>query len=89
MLLVDEDLLNKAKSGDIQAYEELIKEHHIKIYNIALKAGGAKEFAVKVTQDIFVEAFQNIESIKTITDLKIYIYKKTGQKLMYFNNATG
>jgi len=70
-------LVEKAKSGDIDAFEELIEGHQKKVFNIALRMIGDYDEASELAQEAFLRAFKSIKSFKGDSLFSTWIYKVT------------
>ena len=54
-------LIRRAKQGDPAAFEDLIREHQIRLYRFLLRMCKQPELAEDVVQDAFVRVLGNIE----------------------------
>ncbi len=54
-------LARDAKQGNMAAFEELVRRHTRKMFNIALHITKSQEDAEEVVQDVFVNAFKNLD----------------------------
>ncbi len=62
---VERELIERAKSGDIAAFEELITTERSRLYSFALgMAGGNHADAADVLQEAFLKAFLNIKRFR-------------------------
>lgn len=68
-------LIQKAKSGDNKAFEELIEEHFKKIYNIAYRMTGNPDDASDMTQEVMIKLFRNIGSFKGDSKFSTWVYR--------------
>ena len=57
----EKELVNKAKSGDRQAFDSLARSCAKKVYNLAYRLTGLKEAAEDIAQEAFVNAYNNIK----------------------------
>lgn len=60
----DEDLVNRSKNGDVDAFEELVTRYERKIYTIAYRLMGNYDDASDLTQEAFLRAFQAIKNFR-------------------------
>lgn len=60
----DEDLVNRSKNGDVDAFEELVTRYERKIYTIAYRMMGNYDDANDLTQEAFLRAFQAIKNFR-------------------------
>jgi RNA polymerase sigma-70 factor (ECF subfamily) len=59
--LVDE-LIERCLRGDQQAWEQIVKLHWRKVFNVAYKFVGKHDEAEDLTQDIFLKIFKSLET---------------------------
>lgn len=57
-------LVAAAKANDLKAFEQLVRRHETKIFNLALRMTGRYEDACDVTQEVFVSAFTHLASFR-------------------------
>lgn len=60
----DEDLVNRSKNGDIDAFEELVTRYERKVFTIAYRLMGNYDDASDLTQEAFLRAFQAIKNFR-------------------------
>ena len=60
---VDNELARRAQKGDTEAFEELFKRHHKKVFNIALGMLQNEADAADATQEAFVRAYKSINRL--------------------------
>ena len=61
---IDEDLVDRAKSGDYAAFEELTIRHEKRVYSLALRILRNVQDAEDATQQTFLSALENIKSFR-------------------------
>ncbi|PKM87063.1 MAG: RNA polymerase subunit sigma-24 [Firmicutes bacterium HGW-Firmicutes-12] len=64
MVTLDEELVNRSKSGDINAFEELVCRYERKIYSLTYRLMGNHEDANDFAQEAFLKAFQAIQNFR-------------------------
>ena len=72
---MNQDLILKSQKGDIEAFEELIKEHKKYAYNVALKILKNKEDAEDLSQEALIKVYENIGSFNMNSSFKTWMYK--------------
>lgn len=72
-----DDLLEKAKSGDIQSFEELMVRHERIVFKTALRILGNVEDAQDAAQEVFLRLFTYIKSVHPSRPLAPWLYKVT------------
>lgn len=70
-------LLEKAKSGDIEAFESLIQGYQKKVFNIALRMMGNYDDASELAQEVFIRVFKSIKNFKEESTFSTWIYRIT------------
>ncbi len=77
MAEVDSALVTEAKSGNVKAFEELIKSHQKRVYNIALKMTGNPDDAYDMAQEVFIRAYKSIANFRGDASFSTWIYRIT------------
>jgi len=72
------DLFERAKNGNIEAFEELIEGHQKKVY-AALSLYKNKQKANDLAQQVFVRAFKELGSFNGEVALLLSIYRATAE----------
>jgi RNA polymerase sigma-70 factor, ECF subfamily len=57
-----DSLIEKCLGGDQQAWEQIVRQHWRKVFNVAYKFVGSHEQAEDLTQDIFLKIFRSLET---------------------------
>jgi RNA polymerase sigma-70 factor (ECF subfamily) len=70
-------LLEKAKNGDVEAFEHLIEGYQKKVYNIALRMIGNYDDAYDMAQETFIRVFRSIKNFKEQSSFSTWVYKIT------------
>lgn len=70
-------LLEKAKAGDVAAFEELISAYQKKVFNLALRIIGNYDDAADLAQDTFVRIFKAISNFKEQSSFSTWVYRIT------------
>lgn len=53
--------MERARTGDLDAFNDLVERHQTRLYNLALRLTGSREAAEDVTQDAFLAAFNKLD----------------------------
>ncbi|WP_420315903.1 RNA polymerase sigma factor [Ekhidna sp.] len=69
------DLIERAKTGDEQSYNQLVRLWYKRIYNYALKQCSVEELASDITQKTFIAVFRNLKKLKDNGSFKPWIYR--------------
>src|SRR4051795_11939186 len=57
-----EALIQRCLAGDQQAWEEIVRLHRRKVFNIAYKFTGKHDEAEDLTQDVFLKIFKSLDT---------------------------
>jgi len=68
-------LVEKAQSGDRNAYGELVRQHHSGVVNVVYRLCGDAELAQDAAQDAFIRAWLNLPSFRPDTSLRNWLYR--------------
>lgn len=68
-------LVERAKNGDIKAFEDLIKTTSGKVYNLGLRLLQNKEDAADVMQETYIAAYENLPKFKGNSSFSTWLYK--------------
>lgn len=69
-----ENLIQRACSGDAQAFEALVKTYYPSILNYCYRSLGNRVDAEDVTQDVFVKAARKLQNLKDPSAFKAWLY---------------
>ena len=68
-------LVEKSQNGDTRAFEQLIKMHEQKIYNLLLNMTGNKTVSEDFLQETFLNAWQKIKSFRGNSEFSTWLYR--------------
>ncbi len=71
----DDHIIQKIKSGDQSAYDELLKTYERRVIQTCFKFFLNKEDAEDLSQEVFLEIFQSIYSFRGDSKLSTWIYR--------------
>jgi RNA polymerase sigma-70 factor (ECF subfamily) len=78
-------LAQRAARGDMQAFEEVYKRHHRRVYSLCLRMLSNAAEAEDLTQDVFVHLFRTIGGFRGESTLTTWLHRLTvNQVLMHF-----
>jgi RNA polymerase sigma-70 factor, ECF subfamily len=76
---VDEDvdrwLVGKARTGDLDAYEVLVRRHRVRIYRIALRMLGDPHDAEDITQDVLIQVWTALAGFAGASAFTTWLYR--------------
>ena len=58
------ELVSAARGGDLAAFEQLVRRHQTRVFNLAFRVIGIYEDACDVTQEVFVAAFTQLAAFR-------------------------
>ena len=76
-------LLARAKAGDQQAFSSLFETHGRRIYALSLRLEGSVGAAEKLTRDIFLDVFSNLDNISSDTAFAGGLYRSAAKAVMF------
>lgn len=75
--MTDRELVEKAKTGDQDAFERLVLDNQNKVYSLALRLVGDREEAADLSQEAFVKAWQGLQSFQGESSFATWVYRLT------------
>lgn len=70
----DHDAVSRCRTGDINAYEELVEKYQKKMLNIAYRMIGNYEDACEVVQDAFISSYKGIKGFEGKSRFSTWLY---------------
>jgi RNA polymerase sigma-70 factor, ECF subfamily len=71
----DAELVSRAQSGRLDAFEELVHRHRLATYRVALRVLGDESDAEDATQDAFVQAWRNLGGFRADAAFSTWMYR--------------
>lgn len=71
----DEELVERAKRGSIDAYEEIVRRHQATAFRVAFAVCGSREDAEEAAQDAFVKAHRALDRFRTGAPLRPWLLR--------------
>jgi len=68
-------IIEKAKQGNYQAFEELMKHYRDRVFRLAYQLCGNKDDALDVCQEVFVKLFQSLKSYNSDYKFESWLYR--------------
>jgi RNA polymerase sigma-70 factor, ECF subfamily len=72
---LDIDLVERHRSGDLNAFDEVYERFGEMVYNLALRLSGNREEAADLTQEIFLRVYRHLGSFGGRSTLKTWIFR--------------
>jgi DNA-directed RNA polymerase specialized sigma24 family protein len=79
MIKCEKQLLEAARNGGVEAFEELIGPHRVIIYNYLLNECGNEFAAGQLTQEVFVRTFALLTKKEDIGNIYACIYQTAAE----------
>ena len=74
-LAEDSDLVLAAQRGDMEAFNRLIARWEKRIFNYLLRILGDREDAMDVSQEVFLKAYQKLNSLQEATRFSYWLFR--------------
>ena len=71
----DGDLVSRAQTGQLDAFEELVRRHRRATFRVALRILGDESDAEDATQDAFVQAWRNLGGFRADAAFSTWMYR--------------
>jgi len=73
--MIDNDIVEKAKNGNIDAFEEIYNKTNKGIYNFLLNLSSNRELTDDLTQETYIRAFRSIKSLKSKDSINSWLHR--------------
>lgn len=77
MPLSDTELINRAKSGNDSAFEELIYRYDKTVLGIALRYTGNRDEAKDLYQEVFIRVYRGLKKFEMKSEFSTWLYRIT------------
>lgn len=74
----EDKLIQDAKKGSKEAFEEIVKEYQNKIYTLCYRYTGNYEDARDLAQEVFIKVYRNIGKFEGRSSFSTWIYQVAG-----------
>lgn len=71
------ELVEKAKRGNVQAFEQLVIEYQDRVYSHCYQLSNNFDNAQDLAQDVFIQAFKGIKSFRNEADFGTWLHRIT------------
>lgn len=79
---VDRWLVEKARAGDVDAYEVLVRRHRGRIYRVALRMLGDPQDAEDVAQDVLIQVWTALAGFAGASAFTTWLYRVVVNRCM-------
>ena len=86
--MTDQELAARARDGDQDAFEQLVRDNEKRIYTLALRMTGSREDALDLAQDAFFQAWKALPTFQGESSFATWLYRP-GSSLPAKNFAGG
>ena len=69
--------IERFKTGDRNAFNEIVRAHQRDIYNLAYRLTGNREEAKDLTQDVFLRAYRALHNFRGDSSIKTWLFRIT------------
>jgi RNA polymerase sigma-70 factor (ECF subfamily) len=71
----DLELIAKIRSGDRDAYAELVRKHHAAVLGLCLSMLGSRSQAEDAAQDVFIKAYRSLDKFREDSSFSTWLYR--------------
>lgn len=71
----EHELVRRARNGDMDAFEQLVRAYQDRIYALAFRRSGDREEASDLAQEIFLRVWQNLNSFREESEFSTWVYR--------------
>jgi RNA polymerase sigma-70 factor (ECF subfamily) len=76
----NEETLTRARRGDHVAFAEIVREHQAMVFGIACHFVRNRELAEEISQEVFLELYQNLDAMKSLDHVKFWLRRVAGHR---------
>ncbi|MGW8267323.1 MAG: RNA polymerase sigma factor [Longimicrobiales bacterium] len=88
-LLPDDTLVDRARSGDPEAMDELVRRHHASAFRVAVGILRDEDAAADVAQDAFLKAFKGLDGFRGDAAFRTWLLTITANEARGFLRKLG
>ena len=77
LALSDQDLVKRAREGDLQAFDELVSIHQARVYALARRILASDDDAADVQQETFVRAWRSLKGFRGDAGFATWLHRIT------------
>ncbi len=78
----DDQLVDRARDGDADAFAALVRRHSGPVYRVALRMLGGPDDAEDVTQDVFLQVWRGLDQFRGDSSLSTWLYRVTTNRCL-------
>lgn len=74
---IGQDIIRRAASGDVEAFEMIYRENADFVYNVAWRVVRSREDAQEVAQEVFLTAYHQLKNFRFESSVRTWLYRVT------------
>ncbi|MGO9243852.1 MAG: sigma-70 family RNA polymerase sigma factor [Verrucomicrobiia bacterium] len=71
----DHELLDRCRAGDEEAFDDLVRRHQQRAFNVAFQVLRDREDATEVAQDAFVRVYRSVENFRGECEFTTWLHQ--------------
>ena len=75
MRTVDVDLVERCRTGDVEAFSALYREQAPRLFALTRRMGGSPEEGEDLLQEVFLQAYRKLDSFKGDSSIGTWLYR--------------
>lgn len=75
MYIADDEFIKRSKSGEIEAFEELVLRYEKRVYTIAYRYMGNREDASDLAQEALIKVYKNLKKFRGESSFSTWLYR--------------
>ena len=68
-------VIREVLDGDVNAFEEIVREYEKTVYNLALRMSGDQEDALDISQEAFIKVYGSLRSFRGESKFSVWLYR--------------
>jgi len=71
----EQEWIERARAGDLAAFDQLIRRHQDQVYSVAYRMLGNEDDAADVAQDVFLACFRHLHSYRGASKFSTWLHR--------------